>query len=285
MARVRSAAVAGTFYPADAGELRDQVQTMLDVAARVDRPESDDRPGVAPISVSASERRARGRGSPAALIAPHAGYVYSGPIAARAFGTLRRRSSGIDRVVIIGPSHFVPFGGIALPDADVMDTPLGSVPLDREACDRVRRFPHVATAAEPHRREHALEVELPFLQIVLGDFSVVPLVTGDATPQQVAEVLEAVWDHRTLVVVSSDLSHFHDYDTARRLDRATADAIVEGRPHDLGRGSACGRLAIQGLLAATLRRCLDVSLLDLRSSGDTAGGRDEVVGYGAFRIA
>ena len=211
--------------------------------------------------------------------------MYSGPIAASAFVTLRDAAEAIDRVVVIGPSHFVPFRGLALLGADLMETPLGSVRLDPDGCRRAAEFPQVITAVEPHRREHALEVEIPFLQSALSEFTIVPLVTGDASPKEVAEVLDSLWDERTLVVVSSDLSHYHDYETARRLDRATAEAIVGLLPQSLDSGSACGRLSIQGLLLAASARGLAVSLLDLRSSGDTAGPRDQVVGYGAFAVA
>lgn len=171
---------------------------------------------------------------------------------------------------------------MALPAAEAFETPLGEIALDAVAIDRLRRFDAIVTWDEPHRREHGIEVELPFLQTVLGDFELVPLVTGDATAAEVAEILDALWGDDTLVVVSSDLSHFHHYDTAARLDADTADAIVGGRPQDLGEGSACGRLAIQGLMIAAHRRGQGLSLLDLRNSGDTSGGGDEVVGYGAF---
>ena len=258
MANVRQPAVAGTFYPADPGRLRDHVEEML--------------AGVETVATPA----------PRALIAPHAGYIYSGPIAASAFKTLAAAARPIRRVVVIGPSHFVPFAGVALPEADVFETPLGEIALDDAAIECLRRFDPIVMSDEPHRREHGIEVELPFLQTVLGDFGLVPLVTGDATADQVAEIFDALWDDDTLVVVSSDLSHFHDYDTAARLDAATADTIVGGRPQDLGEGSACGRLAIQGLMIAARRRGHGISLLDLRNSGDTSGARDEVVGYGAF---
>ena len=258
MANVRQPSVAGTFYPADPARLRDHVEEML---AEVES-------AATPV--------------PRALIAPHAGYIYSGPIAASAFKTLEAASRPIRRVVVIGPSHFVPFAGVALPEAEAFETPLGEIPLDDAAIDCVRRIDPIVTWDEPHRREHGIEVELPFLQTVLGDFGLVPLVTGHATADQVAEILDALWDDDTLVVVSSDLSHFHDYDTAARLDADTADAIVDGRPQDLDEGSACGRLAIQGLIIAGQRRGRGISLLDLRNSGDTSGPREEVVGYGAF---
>jgi len=263
MQDLRPPAVAGTFYPADAEQLRGQVDEVLAEAAAASS-------GEAPL--------------PRALIAPHAGYIYSGPVAATAFRTLATAADTVRRVVVIGPSHFVRFAGVALPDAAAFRTPLGDLELDVDGVAALQALPHVVTSAEPHRREHAVEVELPFLQAILGDFTLVPLVTGTATSEQVAEVLETLWDTETLVVVSSDLSHFCDYDTARRLDAATAQTIVDGEPEDLGEGSACGRLAIQGLKIAASRRHLGIELLDLRNSGDTAGPRHEVVGYGAFRV-
>jgi len=268
MHAVRPTAVAGTFYPADPVELGDQIDGMLAAAAGVADSVEDTSPGL-----------------PRALIAPHAGYIYSGPIAATAFQTLARAADDIRRVIVIGPSHFVRFAGIALPEAEVFATPLGDCELDSDGVGHLRGMPQVVTAAEPHRREHSVEVELPFLRRVLGDFSLVPLVTGDATAAQVAEVLEPLWDDTTLLVVSSDLSHFLDYDSARARDAATARTIVGGRHEDLDEGSACGRLAIQGLKVVAARRGMNIAPpLDLRNSGDTAGPRHEVVGYGAFRI-
>jgi AmmeMemoRadiSam system protein B len=264
MQSVRPAAVAGTFYPADPAHLRDQLDEMLGTAAAADA-------GAAALE------------PPRALIAPHAGYVYSGPVAATAFHTLAE-AEDIRRVIVIGPSHFVPFSGVALPEAEVFRTPLGDLELDDEVVERLRGMEHMVTWVEPHRREHAVEVELPFLQRLLGDFRIVPLVTGHATPQQVADVLDAVWDDDALLVVSSDLSHFHDYETACSLDAATAKIIVDGEPDELGEGSACGRLAIQGMKISAARRNMHIELLDLRNSGDTAGPRHEVVGYGAFRV-
>jgi hypothetical protein len=261
MAEVREPAVAGSFYPADARKLRGQVERLLADAS--------------PAGID-----------PGALIAPHAGYAYSGPIAASAFKAVAGRHGSIRRVVLVGPSHFVPFAGLALPEATAFATPLGEVPLDLDGVTAASRHAVVGRSAEAHRREHCLEVELPFLQAVLGEFGIVPLVTGQATPEEVAALIEALWEGpETLVVVSSDLSHYHDYETARRLDQATARTIVGGRPEELGPASACGRLAVQGLLLAAGRRGLAVTLLDLRNSGDTAGPRHEVVGYGAFAFA
>jgi hypothetical protein len=273
---VREAAVAGTFYPADPARLRDQIDEMLGVAARA-------RPATAPPA-AATEGPEPDATPPRALIAPHAGYVYSGPIAATAFHTIAAAAPTIRRAVVIGPSHYVPFTGVALPEAEVFRTPLGDLPLDAEAVDRLHELDGIVTWMEPHRREHALEVELPFLQRLLGEVPIVPLVTGAATPEQVAAALDLVWDDETLLVVSSDLSHFHDYDTARRIDADTAEIIVSGAPENLDERRACGRLAIQGMQVCAARRDLHIELLDLRNSGDTAGPRDRVVGYGAFRI-
>lgn len=280
MQDVRQAAVAGSFYPADAEKLRHQIDQLLEEAGG----SADGSANGAPPASTDSAGAPHHDRLPRALIAPHAGYIYSGPTAASAFDTLARVAGGIRRVVVIGPSHFVPFAGVALPEATVFRTPLGDLELDAEGVGALHELPQMVTLAEPHRREHAVEVELPFLQTVLDEFSIVPLVTGGATSEQVAEVLETLWDDGTLVVVSSDLSHFHDYATARRLDAATAQTIVAGDSHELGEGSACGRLAIQGLKVAARRRGMDISLLDLRNSGDTAGSRNEVVGYGAFRV-
>jgi AmmeMemoRadiSam system protein B len=268
MSVIRPPAVAGTFYPGDPVRLREQLDELIEGAVA-----SRD-PGV-PVATS-----------PKAVIAPHAGYIYSGPIAANAFRPLEPLRGRVRRVVLIGPSHFVPFTGIALPGADAFETPLGQVALDADGVAHAEQFPQVVTLPQAHGREHGIEVELPFIQSVLGEVGIVPMVTGSATAEQVGEVIDALWGgDETLIVISSDLSHFYDYDTARRLDDATARAIVEMRPEDLGEGSACGRLAIQGLLWAAERRDTGVALLDLRNSGDTAGPRNEVVGYGAFAVS
>jgi AmmeMemoRadiSam system protein B len=218
-----------------------------------------------------------------ALIAPHAGYVYSGPVAAAAFATLRNHAQAIERVVVIGPAHYVPVRGIAVPAAAAFETPLGRVPVDQEAMTRLADLPFVIRSDKPHAPEHALEVELPFLQALLPSFILVPLVVGDATPQEVAEALRRLWDgSETLIVVSSDLSHYHDYDTARRLDGATAAAIERADWAAIGSAQACGFLAVAGLLMVTSTRGLKARRLALCNSGDTAGPRDQVVGYGAW---
>ena len=255
---VRPPAVAGTFYPRDPGELRAQVMRLLSVAA------------APPVT------------APKALIAPHAGYVYSGQAAAASFGTLRD-TRAIERVVVIGPAHYVPFRGIAAPTAAAFATPLGSVPIDQEAIGGIDDLPFVVRDDRPHAPEHALEVELPFLQVLLPSFRIVPLVVGDAEPQAVAAVLRRLWGGaETLMVVSSDLSHYHDYDTARRLDSATAALIERGEWAEIRPDRACGCLAVAGLLKEMRERGGHGRRLALCNSGDTAGLRDRVVGYGAW---
>jgi MEMO1 family protein len=253
--RVRPPAVAGSFYPANPDRLRrDVAELMAAVPAR---------------SVPA----------PKALIAPHAGYVYSGPVAAHAFAALRDSASA--RVVVIGPAHYVRLSGIAVSTASAFDTPLGRVPVDRAALAALADLPGVRAADAPHAPEHALEVELPFLQTVLGSFSLVPLLVGDAEPHEVGEVLGRLWD-QALIVVSSDLSHYLDYDRARRRDAATAAAIERRDWAALGSNDACGYLAVAGLLQQAERHGLPVQRLSLCNSGDTAGPRERVVGYGAW---
>ena len=255
--------MAGLFYPADPAELQESVRGYLAAAG------SDPR---------GSE--------PKAIIAPHAGYVYSGPVAAHAYGLLAGLRERIRRVVLVGPSHRVGFRGLAVPSADVFTTPLGPVPLDRATLVRLLDLPQVVERDDAHTDEHSLEVQLPFLQQVLASFELVPLAAGDATAEQVAEVLEAAWGGpETLIVVSSDLSHYQDYETARRLDAATSRAIEGLQPEVLNWESACGRVGISGLLLVARRRELACRTLDLRNSGDTAGPRDRVVGYGAYAFA
>ena len=260
MSSIRPPAVAGTFYPAEPGRLRAMVEGFLAAAGS-----------------------SCGAGPPEALIAPHAGYVYSGPVAGRAFGALGEGASQIRRVVVIGPAHFVPFRGLALPEVEAFRTPLGEVPLDRASIRAIRDLAQVELAAAPHEPEHALEVELPFLQVVLGEFALVPLVVGDATPDEVAEVLAELWGGpETLVVISSDLSHYEPYARAQQLDAATAAAIERLDEAALGPRNACGYLPITGLLIEARRHGLQALRLHLRNSGDTAGRKDQVVGYGAW---
>ena len=209
--------------------------------------------------------------------------MYSGPVAANAFVLLEPSREVVQRVVLFGPSHHVPFDGLALPSNTAFETPLGRVPIDESARGLLLAQPYVDIFDDAHHWEHSLEVQLPFLQEVLGTFAVLPIAVGRASPEQVAEALEALWGgDETVVVISTDLSHYHDYDTAKRMDRATAGAIESLERERLAQEDACGRIGVQGLLEAAQRHALIATTLDLRSSGDTAGGRDEVVGYGAW---
>ncbi len=260
MGQIRKTAVAGRFYPARAGRLQQAITDYLDAAA-----------GENII--------------PKAIIAPHAGYIYSGPIAASAYKWLVMVEAGavIKRVVLLGPSHFAPFRGLALSRADAFATPLGNIPLDKSAAAQLKSLPQVIEMDAAHRQEHSLEVHLPFLQTALGSFQLLPLAVGETTPAAVSEVLEAVWGGpETLIVVSSDLSHYHPYPAAKKLDRATAQAIEALQPDKIGREQACGRVTIQGLLSAAKNHNLTARTVDLRNSGDTAGPKDQVVGYGAW---
>ena len=259
MPTLRPPAVAGLFYPASAAELRADVEGYLR-----DAPAGD---GVPP---------------PKAVIAPHAGYVYSGPIAGSAFRVLSDVAATIERVVLLGPSHFVPIQGLALPGHESFVTPLGEVEIDAKGAQTALRLPQVRVVPEAHAREHSLEVELPFLQVLLGDFELVPLTVGQAGPEEVAEVLDRLWGGpETLIVISSDLSHYLPYDAAQRADRATADRIL-ALHGPLDPYQACGAMPINGLLHAARERGLSSRLLDLRNSADTAGDPSRVVGYGAF---
>ena len=260
MSTVRPPAVAGTFYPAAAAELKRDVASLLAHAAGA----------------------ARGMPVPKAIIAPHAGYVYSGPIAASVYARLAPARDRINRVVLLGPVHRVPVRGLALPGTDAVATPLGNVPIDAAAVAALAQLPQVTVSAAAHALEHSLEVQLPFLQAVLGTFSVVPLAVGDATAEEVAQVLDTLWGGtETLIVISSDLSHYLNYSDAQSTDRATAQAIVDlrtGISHD----RACGGTPVNGLILTARKRGLTSQLIDLRNSGDTAGDRNRVVGYGAF---
>ncbi len=224
---------------------------------------------------------------PKALVVPHAGYIYSGPVAASAYAMLPPYRDSIRRVVLLGPAHRVPFAGIAASSAQYFATPLGMMRVDQDAMDRILTRPGVRVLDEAHRDEHSLEVQLPFLQTVLNeDVGLVPLVVGDAHPQDVADILEILWDgEETLIVISSDLSHYHDYRTAQHLDQATSMAIEQLNPEAIDYPQACGRTPLNGLLYAARRHHLRARTLDLRNSGDTAGSRDRVVGYGAYAFA
>ncbi|MET0025114.1 MAG: AmmeMemoRadiSam system protein B [Sedimenticola sp.] len=259
MNKIRRPAVAGLFYPADPQELRQDVHQFLDAAT----------PG----------RIA----SPKALVAPHAGYVYSGPIAGSAYAQLSDVRQSISRVILFAPSHRMAFRGLAYSAADYFETPLGQVKVDRQALASLDDLSQVNQLEQPFENEHALEVHIPFLQECLDDFTIVPLLVSDATPEQVEEVIERLWGgDETLIVISSDLSHYMDYETAREMDAEATRAIEELEPDRLGYNNACGRTPVSGLLLAARHHHLKATTLDLRNSGDTAGPRNQVVGYGAY---
>jgi hypothetical protein len=219
---------------------------------------------------------------PKALIVPHAGYIYSGPVAASAYALLAPFSDRIKRVVLLGPTHRVAISGLALPGADAFDTPLGRVNIDPDAVQKIIDMPQVSVNPQTHAMEHSLEVHLPFLQTLLPDFKLLPLAVGMASSDEVAEVLETLWGgSETLIVISSDLSHYLPYDNAKQVDGATADAILHLQS-PLSHEQACGGTPINGLILAARRHGLTPHLLDLRNSGDTAGDKNRVVGYGAF---
>lgn len=258
MTTVREPAVAGQFYPGSAGELAATINACFDAAKAGEGP------------------------APKALIVPHAGYIYSGPIAATAYARLRPHRKQYKRVILLGPCHRVAIRGLALSGADVFRTPLGDVPLDRDAIDDLH-MPEITVAEEAHDFEHSLEVHVPFLQSVIDNFSLVPLVVGDAAPETVALVIDALWGGpETLIVISSDLSHYLAYEDARRSDAATCRAIENFDAESIDHYHACGATPIGGLLIAAKRRGMTVETLDLRNSGDTAGDKSRVVGYGSW---
>ncbi len=264
MTYIRPPAVAGTFYPGSARELDTAVRDYFAEAAAADT--------VATAAVA-----------PKAVVSPHAGYVYSGALAARVFAALKPAAEKISRVVLLGPCHRVPLRGLALSRATAFTTPLGDIPIDQAAAEEIIELPQVQVFDETHAQEHSLEVQLPFLQVMLGDFSLVPLVVGSATSGEVAQVLEALWGGpETLIVISSDLSHYLDYDSARRIDSKTCQSIERLDPDAIGDSQACGRIPLKGLLTLAKRKGMRVQTVGLCNSGDTAGSHDRVVGYGGW---
>lgn len=257
---VRPPAVAGAFYPEDRATLTAEVERHLAAAV--------------PVAVTAK-----------AIIAPHAGYSYSGPVAGSACAPLRARAVHVRRVLLLGPAHRVPVAGLAASSAEAFRTPLGDVAVDRAAQRVLLEAGLVVIDDRAHRDEHSLEVLLPFLQVVLPAAAIVPLAVGHARPEVVAEVIERLWGgDETAVVVSSDLSHYLPYAEARAADACTAAAIEARAPDALDAESACGVRPIMGLLHVARTRDLRVRAIDLRNSGDTAGPSDQVVGYGAFVV-
>ncbi|GAA4649354.1 hypothetical protein GCM10023116_16280 [Kistimonas scapharcae] len=257
--RTRQPAVAGSFYPANTEKLDAAIATFLANAPKRDL-------------------------SPKILVVPHAGYIYSGQTAASAYRLLQEQADTIRRVILLGPSHRVPFRGLALPDCETFATPLGDVPLDTQAMQALLSLGQVQVLDAAHTMEHSLEVQVPFLQRSLKDFHLVPLVVGDASTIAVAEVLEAIWGgDETLIVISTDLSHYHTYDEACARDAATVKAIEQLTPNLTG-GQACGCRPLNGLLEVARQRGMQVSTLEVCNSGDTAGDKNRVVGYAAFAL-
>lgn len=256
----RTPAVAGSFYPADAHKLQAGIVHYL------------------------QDVKTTGK-VPKAIIAPHAGHIYSGPIAASAYARLQTAADKIKRVILIGPSHRVAFRGLAMTGCDSYSTPLGNIKLDIDSMTALQQFPFTGYLEQAHTHEHSLEVHLPFLQSVLDDFTLVPIVTGDASPEQVAKVLEQLWGgEETLLVISSDLSHYHDYASAQRLDRHTSQLIETLQYDGITSEAACGKVPICGLLKLLEQKGLTIKTIDLRNSGDTAGDKNRVVGYGSYVV-
>ncbi len=258
MESIRQSAVAGAFYPGQRQALLTEVGALLSAARQAPGSEG---------------------GPPKAIIVPHAGYIYSGSTAALAYARVALARGTIRRVVLLGPVHRVPVRGLALPGVDAFSTPLGDVPLDLNAIELISKMPQVVVSAAAHAQEHSLEVQLPFLQTVLGDFKLVPLAVGDATPGEVAGVLEVLWGgNETLIVISSDLSHYLPYNTAQAVDKETLGHIMNLEP-SISHRQACGGTPINGLLLVAGHRHMCPELLGNCNSGDTAADQERVVGY------
>ena len=263
MTQVRQPAVAGAFYPGEKTILANDVETLLQ-SAKINPAEID--------SASAIK----------AIIVPHAGYIYSGPVAASAYARLAAVRHTIKRVILLGPVHRVPVRGLALPGVTAFATPLGEIEIDYPAVASLSNLPQVVVSPAAHAQEHSLEVQLPFLQSVLDDFTLLPLAVGDATAEEVAEVLEVLWGGpETLIVISSDLSHFLPYQAAQAIDSKTVNNILSLRGA-LSHEQACGGTPVNGLILSARKHQLQPHLLDLRNSGDTAGDKNRVVGYASF---
>ncbi len=255
---IRQAAVAGQFYPAD----KIQLQTQIDQLMATGKVQSGARPE--------------------ALIVPHAGYVFSGRTAAQAYQSLISRRHEIKRVILFGPAHRVYLAGMALPSVDSFRTPLGDIPLDRENIARVATLPGVIESDEVHRLEHSLEVQLPFLQSILDDFLLIPVAVGDCDADTVASLLDSLWGgNDSLTIISTDLSHFHPYDVAEKIDASTCQKILDKSSNLTGK-EACGARVLNGLMRSKHAQALDIELLACCNSGNTAGDKNRVVGYGSF---
>jgi len=258
MNNIRYPAVAGMFYPESPKELEQLIHSLLDNATS-------------------------NGNSPKAIISPHAGYIYSGSIAASAFKTFESDSQNINHIVLLGPSHRVALRGCALSSADYFRTPLGDIPINYDARKHLLTYDDVQINDAAHAQEHSLEVQLPFLQSLLNDFTLTPIIVGENKMQHTAKILETFWqESNTRFVISSDLSHYHNYQTAQKLDQETNLAILNKQPENIQYDHACGRNPVNGLLSFAKQHDLSVKMLDLRNSGDTAGPKDQVVGYGAW---
>ncbi|VAW70803.1 Candidate phosphomevalonate decarboxylase; COG1355, Predicted dioxygenase [hydrothermal vent metagenome] len=261
LSRIRPAAVAGMFYPDDPQQLKSEISQYLNRAS----------------SSSSSV--------PKAIIVPHAGYIFSAPVAANAYHLLTPEIQKIKQVILLGPSHHLAFDGIATPDADYFATPLGKIKINHSLCLKAQSLDFVQTNNPAHQREHSLEVQLPFLQVILNDFELTPLVVGNCDMESISQLLELLWGGaETLIVISTDLSHFHNYQVANRLDRKTSQAIEQLQPDLISSENACGKAPLNGLLTLARKKQLTIDCLDLRNSADTAGSMDRVVGYGAYAV-
>lgn len=259
MVKIRQPAVAGMFYSADKQSLHNDVQRYL------------------------KQVNAENESCPKAIVVPHAGYIYSGPVAASAYKQIIPFKDVIKRVVLIGPSHRVAFHGLAVPESEIFKTPLGDIIIDQQAIKTLAGLSQVVVSDLAHQDEHSLEVQLPFLQEILPEFTLIPIVVGDADRQLVAEVIKPfMGDEHTLIVISTDLSHYHEYYDAKKRDRDTSDAIENLKPDLINYDDACGRNGLLGMMTVAKEAGLKAELLDLRNSGDTAGDKSRVVGYGAY---
>ncbi len=292
MISIRKPAVAGQFYPASPALLTEAIEACLadarGPAACTPTPlQFSAVPAFHPDTIGHSPGAGAGEGGrvgqPRALIVPHAGYIYSGAVAASAYCCLRDCAADIHRVILLGPAHRVYFEGIAAPTVAGFETPLGVVEVDQAAIHGLSGLPGVVISDESHREEHSIEVQVPFMQMLLPEFTLVPLVVGDVGPEAVLALLEHFQDDpRTLIVVSSDLSHYLSYRQACQVDEHTSQAIVRLLPDAIEDRMACGSIPIRGLLQFARKKGWRVELLDYRNSGDTAGSRERVVGYGAY---
>jgi AmmeMemoRadiSam system protein B len=256
----RSAAVSGLFYPDEPQILRDTIDTLLSQSA---------------IKEQSTQVKA--------IIAPHAGYQYSGLTAARVYKQLQTLRDRIQRVVLLGPSHRVAFEGMALTEADFFETPLGQIKVNKDDYPQLLAMENMFVFEQAHVAEHCIEVQLPFLQRILNNFTIIPIVVGIADPHSVSNIIESLWGgDETLFVISSDLSHYQSYESAQQTDNETSRAILDLDFNAIQPNNACGCMAVNGLLNFAHRHPLTVKLIDQCNSGDTAGDKDKVVGYGSY---